>query len=196
MSSFLGYKISVTNIGIRRNSVGKIKRQISYLLYKNLLYPYKGSSIKGSRFPTAKKDADFLTAISEIRRYLYGNLSETTLKKFLNGTYVKLNFKGIMSFYPLINDEEQMRELDRWLISTILNTLRNRKQLLKNFGYPTNYFPFDLDADQLLASCKTKAGGLFRIPSFWRIYLALQKGVRDLGIETIMHSESKYYDGW
>lgn len=193
---FLGYRISVTNIGIRKSSIANIKRQISYLLYKNLIDPYKGPAIKGSRFPSPEKDSDFLTAISEIRRYLYGNLTETTLKKFLNGTYVKLNFKGIMSFYPLVNDEEQMRELDRWLLSTIINALRKREKLLQAFSYPTNYFPFQLRGEDLLAACKAKAGGLFRIPSFLRIYLALQQGVRDLGIEKVMHSESKYYEGW
>jgi len=193
---FLGYRISVTNIGIRKSSVANIKKQISHLLYKNLIVPYKGPALTAARFPVPFKDEDFLTTISEIRRFLYGNLSELTLKKYLNGTYVKLNFKGIMSFYPLITDEEQMTQLDRWLVSTILNTLRKRKKLLTLFGYPASFYPFDLDADQLISISKKKFNGLYRIPSFLRIYKAIQKGVRDFGIEKVMHAESKYYDGW
>ena len=124
---FLGYSITTSNIGIRKSSVANIKKQISYLVYKNLIQPIRSTPVGAARFPRKNKDEDFLTAISEIRRYLYGNLTEITLKKFLNGTYVKLNFKGIMSFYPLIDDEFQMKELDKWLLSTILNVLRKKK---------------------------------------------------------------------
>jgi hypothetical protein len=193
---FLGYKISVSNISIRRSSVSNIKKQISCLLYKNLIQPIKNTPVQAARFPTSLKDADFLTAISEIRRYLYGNLTETTLKKFLNGTYVKLNFKGIMSFYPLIDDEIQMKELDKWLVSTILNTLRKRQRLLLRIGYPANFFPFDLSSTNLINLCKTTRNGWLQIPSFLRIYLALQMGVKNLGIEQVMNPESKYYSAW
>jgi hypothetical protein len=193
---FLGYKITVTNIAIRKSSVDNIKKQISYLLYKNLLEPLKNTPINVARFPTISKDEDFLTAISEIRRYLYGNLSEITLKKFLNGTYLKLNFKGIMSFYPLINDEKQMKDLDNWLISTILNTLKKRKQLLEKANYNISFFPDNLNSEILVNECKLKSAGIFQIPSFLRIYLALKMGVKNLGIDRVMNPESKYYDGW
>jgi hypothetical protein len=35
-----------------------------------------------------------------------------------------------MSFYPLLSDENQMKELDRWLLSTILIVLKKRKIFL------------------------------------------------------------------
>ncbi|WP_207511081.1 reverse transcriptase domain-containing protein [Longitalea luteola] len=197
---FLGYRISVENIGIRKSSVLNIKKQISYLLYKNLLHPIKSNPIKAARFPTPAKDADLLTTISEIRRFLYGNLSEQTLKKYLNGTYVKLNFKGIMSFYPLVNDESQMKELDKWLVSTILNTLRKRQKILQSLHYPTSFFPFNVTATNIINEFKNKTvngkKGLFQIPSFLRIYLALQLGVKNLGIDRVMNPDSKYYDNW
>lgn len=193
---FLGYKISVTHIAIRDSSVLNIKKQISYLLYKNLIQPLKSNPIQALRFPTAHKDSDFLTAISEIRRYLYGNLTEITLKKFLNGTYVKLNFKGIMSFYPLINDEDQMKDLDNWLVSTILNVLRKRKKLLIQLGKQTNFFPFDMNSESLINTCRKQSGGIFQIPSFLRIYRAIQIGIKNLGIEKVMNPDSKYYSGW
>ncbi len=197
---FLGYRISVENIGIRNQSIANIKKWISYLLYKNLLQPIKNSPVQAARFPTSMRDPDFLTTILEIRRFLYGNLTEKTLKKYLNGTYVKLNFKGIMSFYPLISDEQQMKDLDRWLVSTILNTLRKRKQILHRLGYPVNFFPFTLTGNNIIEICKKKQvngnKGHFQIPSFLRIYLALQMGVKNLGIDRVMHSESKYYEGF
>lgn len=196
---FLGYKISVKAIGIRDYSLANIKKQISFLLYKNLIQPIRATPIKAARFPTAIDDADFLTAIMQVRRYLYGNLSEKAIQKFINGTLVKLNFEGIMSFYPLVDDTEQMIELDAWLVSTILNTLRKRKQLLKKVGYTVGtYFPFNLDGSNIIEECKKaqldKHKGAFQIPSFRRIHNAIHLGVRNLGIEKVMHPDSNYYE--
>lgn len=191
--NFLGYKVSASHVSIKDSAVKKIKQQISYLLFKNLIEPLKRRPVQAARFPTPLRDEDFLTAISEIRRYLYGNLTETTLKKFLNGTYVKLNFKGIMSFYPLVNNEEQMRQLDKWLVSTILNALRKRGQLLKALNYSTAFFPFSQTSSDLIKNSKSKAKGLMQIPSFLRIYRALEMGIQNLGIDRVMNPESSYY---
>ncbi|MCV5831433.1 hypothetical protein OFN28_32745, partial [Escherichia coli] len=70
------------------------------------------------------------SAICEIRRYMYGNLSEDMLSAYINGRSNRIFFKGIMSFYPLINDEEQMRSLDGWLVNAIFKAVRHRATLL------------------------------------------------------------------
>lgn len=196
---FLGYRVSNDNIGIKHNSILKIKKQISFLLYKNLIQPIRVLPFNTKNIPTIQKDRDFLTAIMQIRRYLYGNLSETTLKKYLNGTYTNLNFKGLMSFYPIINDENQMKELDKWIVSTVLNVLRKRKTLLENSGFNNlNFFPFNLNPENLIKECKAHklslSKGSFQIPSFLRIYLAIQKGVETIGVEKIMNKNAVYYE--
>lgn len=193
---FLGYKISSSAISIKESSVQKIKKQIAYLLYKDLLYPIKTNPVAAARFPTSDRDRDFLSVVSEIRRYLYGNLTEKTLTKFLNGTYAYLNFKGIMSFYPLVNDQEQMRKLDKWMVSTILNVMKKRSALLKKLGYSTDFFPFDQTPASLIKNAKEAAHGHMQIPSFLRIYRALEKGIQNMGIDKVMNPQSKYYSEW
>ena len=196
---FLGYKISNKSVGIKESSVNKIKKQISYILYHNLLQPLVSVKLKVLEFPANDLDKSYVTAIMQIRRYLYGNLTEITLKKYLNGTYKHLSFKGIMSFYPLINDTEQMLELDKWLLSTILNCLKKRKKLLKqvNSSFKTDQFPFNCNANQLIAKSKSVLvfgkHGLVEIPSFLRIHNALKKGLTEEGIERVMHPKSNYY---
>ena len=117
----------------------------------------------------------------------------------MNGTYKVLNFKGIMSFYPLINDIELLKELDSWLISTILNIVElRRKKLLKNDpSFLDNQPPFLLGKNELLLHCKTvKIGyktGLLEIPSFLRIHNALKMGLLKDGLESIMNPNSLYY---
>jgi hypothetical protein len=197
---FLGYKISTTNISVKDSSVKKIKKQISYLLYHNLIQPLKPSIIHTRNIPVDGVDKNFLSAIMEIRRYLYGNLTEVTLKKYLNGTYKILTFKGIMSFYPLINDIEQLKDLDRWLVCTIMNVLQLRKKILtrKVPTFNSNQFPFYCTKEDLLTFCKIKningKKGLLEIPSFLRIYNAMKKGLKTEGIERVMNPQSGYYE--
>ena len=191
---FLGYKISTENVGIKDTSLRKIKKQISYLLYRNLIQPIKGESFNNVNIPVNNKDNHFLTAIMQVRRYLYGNLTELTLKKYLNGTYKTLNFKGIMSFYPLITDEAQMIELDRWLVSTIMNSLNLRKKLLlaHNPYFNIEQFPFNISKGDLVRRCKEQLP--CEIPSFLRIFKAIRKGIKDNGIEKVMNPHSGYYE--
>lgn len=196
---FLGYKVSNENIGIKKKSILKIKKQISFLLYKNLIQPIRILPFNALNLPSAQKDKDFLSAIMQIRRYLYGNLSETTLKKYLNGTYTNLNFKGLMSFYPIIDDENQMHDLDRWMISTFLNVLNKRKKLLEKGGFTNlDFFPFTLNSQNIVSECKAQkfgqSKGLYQIPSFLRIYLAIQTGVKAIGVEKVMNKSIGYYE--
>lgn len=197
---FLGYKISTEKVSIKNKSLDKIKKHIAYLLYKNLIHPLKQDSVSRLNLPIDGRDKNFLTALMEVRRYLYGNLTEITLKKYMNGTYKVLSFKGIMSFYPLINDVEQLKELDEWLISTIMNVIRRRRRLLRSV-FPSDFdfyqAPFYMSKNQLVNHCKNTVisgkKGLLEIPSFLRIHNALKLGLINEGIVRVMNPRSGYY---
>lgn len=199
-AEFLGYKITVDSVGIKDRSVQNIKQQISYLLYNNLIQPLKQERIKKDNYPQESYDASFLTALMQIRRYLYGNLSENALMKYINGTYTKFSFKGIMSYYPLINDEVQIKCLDKWLVKCIQNALIKRKKLLEKQGcHVANIFPYTIKSESFINECKVtdffgKKKGIFRIPSFMRIYLAIKLGIENEGIESVMNPKSLYYE--
>lgn len=195
---FLGYKISTEHISIKESSVMVIKDHISSLLYKNLLQPLNSIPIHSSNIPYGGKDKNFLSAMMEIRRYLYGDLTEETLRKYMNGTFKVLSFKGVMSFYPLITDIELLKNLDRWLLSTILNVveLRRNKLLANDPNFIDYQPPFKMNKDDLLNYCKkTIINGkpLLEIPSFLRIYNALNFGINNYGVETVMNPRSIYY---
>lgn len=82
---FLGYSISVDAVSIKEDSVKKIKKQISYLLYRNLIQPLRGNVLKGLIIPSNNKDVSLLTAIMQIRRYMYGGLNSQQLRNYING---------------------------------------------------------------------------------------------------------------
>ena len=104
-----------------------------------------------------------------------------------------------MSFYPLLNDEQQLRELDGWLVSTIHRSVQLRSKLLLSHGYnKKNSFPFSVARDDILEAYRYQRVGskmehLLEIPSFTLIHRALQRGLRESGIEQVMHPSSNKY---
>ena len=147
---FLGYSISANSISIKEASVKRIKKQISYLLYRNLIQPLRGNKLRGLIIPANDKDAALLTAMLQIRRYMYGGLTGQQLRNYVNGRTKRIYFKGIMSFYPLVSEGEQLKALDGWLVSTIGRSLRLRSKLLKRWGYDrSTIFPFNVQGNEI-----------------------------------------------
>lgn len=195
---FLGYKLSVNEVSIKDESILKIKKEISYILYRNLIQPLKQKTLAGQAIPANDMDKNFLVAISQVRRYMYGGLTKKQIKDYLSGRRNKLYFKGIMSFYPLVTNERQLLELDGWLLSVIYRTLKKRERLLLSWKYNRSYmFPFNQTREGLLYSCsKVRINNkkLLEIPSFFLIKKALSKGLEESGIEKVMNPESLFYD--
>jgi hypothetical protein len=195
---FLGYSVSVDHVSIKKSSVNKIKRQITYILYKHLIQPLRGSKLVAIKIPSNDKDSHLLSAIMEIRRYLYGNLTDQMIANYLNGSSNRIFFKGIMSFYPLINNEEQLKGLDGWLITAIFKAIRIRAKLLKKWRFNRDHnFPFNVARKDMANTFKKRrihGKKLLQIPSFFTIYQALKKGVTDLGVEGVMNPSSGNYD--
>lgn len=195
---FLGYRLNGAAISIKQSSVSRIQERISFLLYQHLIQPLLSNPLRAVTIPNNNEDPAFISCIMQIRRYIYGNLTDDLIAKYLRGSYTRLKFKGLMSFYPLVNDEDQLEELDGWLLSTIHLTLKKRTRLFMNHGHDVKEcFPYNLNRSSLLSACKNfpyrKKRGLMKIPSFLRIYKAIRKGVDTLGIEEVMHPSSNTY---
>jgi len=195
--NFLGYAIGVDRISIRKKSEERIKKQISYLLYRNLIQPLKSTPLRGLIIPANGKDKALLIAIMQIRRYLYGGLLHRDISDYIKGRNKKLTFKGVMSFYPLIDDHEQLKKLDGWLVSVVHRCLKLRSELLISHGYSRAHsFPFNVTRNDLVQQFRKRRienKRLLELPSFTLIYKALKKGLKETGIEQVMHPESTKY---
>lgn len=195
---FLGYSINTEKISIKRGVEDRIKKQISYLLYKNLIQPLNATPMRGLVIPANNRDPALLSAMLQVRRYLYGDLLNRDLVDYLKGRRKHLYFKGIMSFYPLINNEEQLAQLDGWLLSTVHKAIQKRSRLLLGHKFDRRTsFPFSVPRTDLMKQLRGKrirGEALLEIPSFALIFRALKKGLMDFGIEKVMHPESVKYD--
>lgn len=192
---FLGYSICMENASIKEASVKKIKKQISYILYKEMIQPFKHDIPKKDIYLNTPP---LLKAITQIRRYMYGDLNTSKIKNYLAGRTKKIYFKGVMSFYPLANDEKQLIEIDGWLLSVIIKTIKTHLKILKEQGIYCTHSPNETKRKkELLMTCKnTTIYGkrLLEIPSFLLIYKALEKSLIENGIEKTMNPQSIKYE--
>lgn len=79
------------------------------------------------------------------------------IANYLNGSSNRIFFKGVMSFYPLINNEAQLKELDGWLVTAISKAIRIRSKLLKKWKYNRDgSFPFNIQHRDLADEFKKK----------------------------------------
>ncbi len=196
---FLGYKLSCNSISIKERSCTRIKNNISYILYQNLIQPLANGLMNANPvcLPNRKYDPAFLVAISQIRRYLYGDLTDEKIIKYLNNSYKKLEFKGLMSFYPLVDDEIQLKQLDGWLVHTIMYFLKKRYNILRSYKKTIPTIPLRVKADFTNYCNNEMVNGkkeLLKIPSFVRIYKAVKKGVSTQGIMAIVNPQNNEYE--
>ncbi|MEV7403307.1 reverse transcriptase domain-containing protein [Streptomyces sp. NPDC091267] len=168
---FVGYKFDTQGTGMRASAVARIKRRISYLIWSNLLEPLSKGDILPQRL-TPTMDLDYVVMLSQIRRYLYGDLSEKKLRRLLSGRARKIHYPGVMAYFPLVSDVDQLKELDGWMLHTVATSLRKRGRILQECGVKNLPAPHGLSNSELLkARTQTKEGGEvdLRMPSFVRI---------------------------
>ncbi len=110
--------------------------------------------------------------ILQLRRYLYGNLTESKLAQFRDGRAKRIHYPGVMSFFPLVDDLKQLKALDGWLLHTVQTSLAQRTALWHAAGVGSLPTPHGLGGPALLrAKARTSAGQPLdlRLPSFVRI---------------------------
>ena len=146
---FVGYHINSKNIFINDSGVTRAKKRISSYVYFNLVHDLKMGRIPRGRV-TQRLDRDYLVMLSQIRRFLYGNLDESKIAQFNAGAVPKRSFQGFMSFYPIVNDLNQLKQLDAWLVQTVFKALKKRTELLRSMGRTILPLPHGLSKENLI----------------------------------------------
>jgi RNA-directed DNA polymerase len=195
VTAFLGYSISKTGIGITNAAIRRIKRRLAYLVYSNLLQAPLRGHIVPQRF-SSPLDRDYLVMIQQIRRYLYGDLSENRLRRYLAKETPRIHYRGLMSFYPIVDDEELLKRLDGWLLHTVHTSLRKRSAILRTAGYSVLPTPHGTSRNGLLSLSGRSGSGAshdLSLPSFARVSRLLRKASVEHGPSAIANPESSNY---
>lgn len=131
----------------------------------------------------------------QLQRYLYGDLTDAQIRKYLGGYVPNIRYQGRMAFYPMIGDFELLKSLDGWLLHTIFLALKKRKSILSGQNIATLVRPYGLSKDQM-ASAKfsiNSSGDTVEIPSFFKIGTILAAAAHTYGANAIAHSRSFFF---
>jgi RNA-directed DNA polymerase len=199
MVEFVGYSFSGNHVSFRKESLHRMRERLSYLVYSNLLLDAKrGKTVRDRVEPPV--DRDYVVMIYQLRRYLYGDLNEEKLRRYLGRSVPRIHYKGKMAFYPLVDDEEELRRLDGWLLHTVFTSLRKRERLLRAAGFEELPPPHGLQKQELTKFMGQSSGGAtldLRLPSFARMGELLKKASTFYGPNAIGHPQSnQYYLGY
>lgn len=183
---YLGHELELRGTRMKPASVLRIKDRISNLIYSNLLLEPLRKAQSHERL--SNFDKDYVTLMWQIRRYLYGSLSENQVRRFQTGSVPPMSFEGVMSFYPLIDDEASLLELDQWMTTQIWLTLKKRKRLLVSASLPAPK-PMGLNQRDLIGfqtfSSRTGDPIDLRMPSFRRIATVIRRAVSTHGLGVV-----------
>ncbi|MGH9400757.1 MAG: hypothetical protein ACRD2P_01470 [Terriglobia bacterium] len=193
---YLGYEISLERISIKEKRISKIKCRASYLIYQNLLQPLKRNIFNLPRI-AGPIDLDYLTAVRQVRSYLYGGLPDDKLRSYLAGRTPELHFRGLMSYYPVVNDIEQLRKLDGWMDHTFRQALRARERLWRanaNISLPGPEPNWNERIDSL-QTCTVASGETvdLRLPSFALINRAMRLAISRRGLNAVANPAARYH---
>ena len=186
--SFIGHKIDTQSISMSDSLVCEAKRRISQLIFFNLLQEPLNGTLNAERLEPI--DRDYSVLLSQIRRYLYGNLREEQVRNYLSRAAPKIHYRGFMSFFPVI-DDDSLRKLDGWLATKIYITLRRRAARLNDLGASALPEPHGRKRTELV---NLKVGSVdLSIPSFLRMNKLLRSAALTYGVNAVANPKSAYY---
>lgn len=189
---YLGHKFSRDKIQLSSRSITRAKNRVAKIIYLNLLYSlqygFSPARINGGAF-----DWDLVTCVNEIRKYIYGRLSETEISTFITqGTSIP-PLRGFAGFCALVDDISQLKELDGWMLDTLRRALKERYSRISAMtGTQARTVP----VAEALISGSWHNGGLnadARLPSFVRSWRASRKRFKLHGLEGL-RSPNYYAD--
>jgi hypothetical protein len=196
--SFVGYQIGAKIISMRTSTLMRAKDWMSYLIYSNLLQEPKRGNTLIARLAHGI-DRDYLIMLAQLRRYLYGELGESQLRKYMARQTPLMRYHGLMSFYPIVNDEALLKEIDGWLLNSVFRALRLRAKLFRKAGIQILPPPHGLKKGGLLKLSYRPQPGQFvdlRFPSIARVARLIRRASRTYGASAIANPQSHlYYSG-
>lgn len=181
---FLAHALSPVGVGLSQRSVTRMKKRISQIIQRNLLLQPSRGVISPDRVGHGFRDWDLVTCINELRRYVYGRLSNAQIESALDGT-ARFNLtRCAMSFYPTIDPSsaEALRGLDGWLMSTLVRAHRRRVRLLAAAGLSASAIS---QSELLSGSWYSYPAVRFepQVPSLFKSWLYVRRCAQFFGLE-------------
>jgi len=126
---YLGHRISLKAVQPKPSRLESVKVEIERLIYVTLLKEPTQGTQQVTRI-YGGLDRDYISLIWQLRRRLYGRLSEHQVQRLRRGYVPATGLTGIVAQFPVVTDREQYRLLDVWLRRRVWLALRRRALFL------------------------------------------------------------------
>jgi len=187
--TYLSHNVGLRSTRMKPSVEEEIKRRVSVLLYDNLIRePSRGTQALSR---VGLNDRDYVVYIWQLRRYLYGPLAETAVRRMGRGPVPRVPLRGVIARYPLVNDDDRLADLDRWVATQTWLALRKRARLLAPHvsASITPPSPWGLSREDLInatsVSQRTGAPLDLRLPSALRMAVVVREAVRTHGVDVV-----------
>ncbi len=193
---FLSHEMALRSVSISDRSIESSKRTMSSYIYNHLLREPIAGTQKMDRLQLGL-DRDYVALLSQLRRFVYGSLSEEQLRRLLRGPLPPMiSLGGLLGRYPIANNTSQLRDLDAWLSTQVWLALRKRAKLLGGLVNPQPE-PWGLEqADLATFMTRSTKHRVFkvdgRLPSSVRMSELVRRAVRAHGTRIATHKPSLY----
>lgn len=128
--TYLGYHFTECGLEIPDKSVAKLKQKVSRLINIYLINALKFGFNSDRSSAAGQFDWDLLGFVCELRRSLYGGLSEKKVTDFLNGDGDLERMRGLMGFYALLDEKKKLQEIDGWMVNVTIRACKTRNNIL------------------------------------------------------------------
>jgi RNA-directed DNA polymerase len=193
---YLSHSIALTSVSIKSKVVQGLKSHILKLLYFHLVRePLRRTQASGR---LTGIDRDYVTYVWQLRRYLYGGLSELKVRRMLRRGAPLQRFRGFVAFFPLVDDTVQLNAIDAWVRRQTHLALRKRAALLQAYGNFSNLPPpHGLPCSKLRTLrhvSQTTSGSVdLRLPSLFRMSMVIRAAAKRYGATRVARGSSFEY---
>jgi RNA-directed DNA polymerase len=180
---FLGCEISPAGILPSEKRIRRLKSKLSLVIYQHLIQAPKKGTFNKTRIKV-EVDWDLVTCVNEIRKILYGRVTEAQLTAGLDGGESLKPLRSHMSGFAMVEDPSRLRALDGWLVGTLERACAMRQALVSNLGVN----PLHLGRKSIICGdwCKFKEFELnTRLPSSFRAWLYIRRYYQTLGMRAL-----------
>jgi RNA-directed DNA polymerase len=146
---YLGYEIGIDTAIPSSDAVTRFRQRVHHFIWTELLREPTAGTQDLSRL-SASVDRDYVSLVWRLRGYVYGDLSEQRVRRYLAVDPPDRRYRGFVAAYPLVHDPESFSALDGWLLGVIHAALKQRAALLASpHPGPLLPPPHGLSRDQL-----------------------------------------------
>ncbi len=131
--AFLGCEISDSGVRPSEKRINRLKIKIARVVYQHLIQTPKKRIFSKKRMQP-EVDWDLVTCINEVRRILYGRLSEAELTDGLARKDPQKQIRSHMTGFAMVDVPDRFRELDGWVAGIQERAYAMRTALLSKLG--------------------------------------------------------------